>query len=61
MIQEHCFAVEVTPGAALTLSREHDECGWFEYARCVELLRWDGNRSALWELHHRINHDLWEP
>lgn len=61
VIPEHCFAVEVAPDAALTLSHEHDECGWFEYERCVELLRWDSNRSALWELRHRINHDLWEP
>lgn len=53
VIPEHCFGVEVER-EALALSAEHTEYRWASHDGARELLRWDSNRNALWELDHRI-------
>jgi dATP pyrophosphohydrolase len=53
VVREHAFAVEV--GAReLTLSPEHRELRWCGVPEAMELLRFDSNRTALWELHERL-------
>lgn len=53
VIPEYCFGVEVA-NKQITLSREHAEYRWVQYDVATELLHWDSNRIALWELNHRL-------
>jgi dihydroneopterin triphosphate diphosphatase len=53
VIPEWTFGVEVER-EDLVLSREHTEVRWLPYDEAHALLRWDSNRCALWELHHRL-------
>ncbi len=53
VIDEHCFAVDCT-GIEITLSPEHSEYRWTDYKTAIELLKWDSNKSALWELNQRL-------
>lgn len=55
VIPEYCFAVNVF-NAELMLSSEHTEIKWLTHRQAHEILRWDSNRNALWELHERIKH-----
>ena len=54
VIPERCFAVDVT-GHALTLSEEHDDMQWVSYEVAENLLHWDSNKNALWELNARLS------
>src|SRR5262245_62000445 len=53
VVHEHAFAVEVGE-RELVLSPEHLELRWCGMTEAMELLRFDSNRNALWELHERI-------
>ena len=53
VVPEHCFAVDVA-GAALVLSNEHTDLRWVSYDQAFSLLKWDSNRTALWELNERL-------
>lgn len=53
VVPEHAFAVEV--GAlAIALSDEHAEARWVGHDDAMARLRFDSNRTALWELHERL-------
>ena len=54
VINEHCFAVDCT-GIEITLSPEHSEYRWVDYETARESLKWDSNKTALWELNQRLN------
>lgn len=53
VITEFCFAVNVGD-RALALSGEHTELQWVSYQKAAGLLKWDSNRTALWELNERL-------
>src|ERR1044072_6768781 len=53
VIPEFSFGVEVH-GTEVCLSGEHRACGWLDYETALSRLGWDSNRTALWELHHRL-------
>jgi len=53
VIPEHCFAVDAGD-RPLALSGEHTELCWVPYQRAFDLLKWDSNRNALWELNARL-------
>ena len=53
VIPEHCFGVEIKD-QTLRLSHEHSEFRWVDYDSAVNLLRYDSNRNALWELNLRL-------
>lgn len=53
VVPEYAFAVE-TGEAGLTLSPEHTELRWVSYDEAQGLLKWDSNRTALWELNERL-------
>lgn len=55
VIPEFTFGVRVGT-AELTLSDEHTEYGWFGLTAAMKAVQWDSNRSALWELDHRLRH-----
>jgi dihydroneopterin triphosphate diphosphatase len=59
VLPEHSFAVELAPGLHARRSDEHAELRWCAYDEAMGLLAWDSNKGALWELHHRITHDVW--
>lgn len=53
VIPEYAFGIEL-PAMDVTLSHEHTEVRWLDFESAFALLRWDGNRNALWELNHRL-------
>ena len=54
VIPQHWFGVQAPDGAELTLSHEHTAYRWCGYEEALRLLRYDGNRTALWELDRRL-------
>lgn len=56
VVTERAFGVRLGHRAAITLSREHTDYRWAAYAQAARLLRWDSNRTALWELNERLIH-----
>ncbi len=54
VIPEYSFGVRVT-GDRLYLSGEHTEYRWLNYRAAHDLLRWDSNKNALWELDYRLH------
>jgi len=57
VIPEHTFGVRVD-SSELMISDEHSECRWFDFEEATKALQWDSNRTALWELDHRLRHGL---
>jgi dATP pyrophosphohydrolase len=53
VIPQHCFAIDAGT-REIALSPEHTEVRWVPYERARELLKWDSNRNALWELNERL-------
>ena len=53
MIPVHCFAVE-TPSREIFLSDEHTEFRWGSYEEIFDMLHYDIDRTALWELSRRL-------
>ena len=56
VVPEYAFAVRVDP-EAVRLSDEHADHRWVPYEEARELVRWDSNRTALWELHRRLSRE----
>jgi dATP pyrophosphohydrolase len=57
VIPEYCYGVMVkTP--TITLSDEHTSYKWLSYKKAHKYLKWDSNKTALWELDHRIKINL---
>ncbi len=57
VIPEYAFGVRVQD-TDLVLSHEHTRHGWFSLDDAAKAVRWDSNRTALWELDHRIRHGI---
>lgn len=53
VIPEYAFAVEIAD-TDMNISHEHTEYKWVDYNTAVEMLRYDGNKTALWELDNKI-------
>lgn len=53
VIPEHCFAIHVGD-EDISLSTEHAEFRWAPYKQVYDLLKWDSNKNALWELNQRL-------
>ena len=53
VIPMYCFGVEVTD-RPLVLSHEHTEYRWLKYEEADSLMKYDGNKTALWELDRRL-------
>lgn len=51
VIPEHAFAVQTSE---VTLCPEHDDMRWCSVREAMEILRFDSNRHALWELNERV-------
>lgn len=59
VIPEFSFGVEVA-SKTLRLSFEHYLYKWFTYKEAMRRLKWDSNKTALWELNHRIRNNKLE-
>lgn len=57
VIPNYCFAVEVHD-YNIILSSEHTKYRWVEYDDAVKLLKFDSNKTALWELKCKIEKNL---
>ena len=53
VLPEYSFGVEVF-SRDLKIGKEHSAYKWLPYKKAKELLRYDSNRSALWELRRRL-------
>ena len=53
VIPEYSFAVEIG-NSDIGLSNEHKEYKWVEYDEAMKNLKYDSNRTALWELNERL-------
>lgn len=54
VIPEYTFAIEIN-NCDIRLSNEHKEYKWVEYDEAIKKLRYDSNKTALWELNERLN------
>lgn len=57
VVPQYFFACDAT-GLELVVSAEHTELAWLSYDDAYERLRYDSNRTALWELAQRLSRDL---
>ncbi len=57
LIPEHSFAVRADT-MVLRLSKEHTEYQWFGYDDAMRALKWDSNRTAMWELNFKLLNGL---
>ncbi len=53
VIPEYCFAVKVE-SQLMNISNEHTDVMWVNYDEAVKHLKYDNNKTALWELRQRI-------
>ena len=53
VIPQYCFGVMVKDGR-IVLSNEHTEYKWLGYEEAYNLLKYEGNRTSLWELNTRL-------
>jgi len=54
VIPQHCFGLLVR-NEEIMLSEEHSEYRWLNYGEADMLIRYEGNKTALWELHQRLS------
>jgi dATP pyrophosphohydrolase len=53
VIPQYCFGVSISH-SEIKLSDEHSEYGWFTYDQAIQLLKFDGNKTAFRELNQRL-------
>jgi dATP pyrophosphohydrolase len=53
VVPQRAFGVRLG-GHEIVLSDEHTESRWLGYDAAADLLRWDSNKTALWELNERL-------
>ena len=53
VIPEHCFAAEIEKDM-ISISAEHTEYRILNYDEAYALLKYDGNKTALWELNEKL-------
>lgn len=53
VIPEYCFAVELAD-ETIKISHEHTSFEWVDYQTALQRLKFDSNKTALWELDQKI-------
>ncbi|MEW6030596.1 MAG: NUDIX hydrolase [Chloroflexota bacterium] len=53
VIPQYCFGV-AAQDEQIVISREHTEHKWFTYEEAHASIKFDGNKTALWELNQRL-------
>ena len=54
VIPEYTFAVMLDKTTTIELSQEHIEYEWVDYKTAIKKLKYDSNKTALWELDNKI-------
>ena len=57
VVPEYAFGADAQ-GQEIVLSPEHVTYRWANYQTAQELLRFDSNKNALWELDYRLTHKM---
>jgi len=57
VIPEYCFGVNIK-NEKLRLSSEHTEFMWTDYNSAKQMLFWESNKNALWELDYRLRRGI---
>ena len=57
VVPEYAFGADAGD-QEIVLSEEHEAFRWVDYNMAQELLRFDSNKSALWELDYRLTNDM---
>ena len=55
VIPQYAYGV-TAQNIQIRISHEHTEYKWFSYEEAHELIKYDGNKTALWELDQRLKH-----
>ncbi|MFZ2488880.1 MAG: NUDIX pyrophosphatase [Anaerolineae bacterium] len=53
VIPQYCFGV-TSQDIQIVISHEHTEYKWLSYEEAYQLIKFDGNKTALWELDKRL-------
>jgi dATP pyrophosphohydrolase len=53
VIPQYCFGVSAGD-LEIRISREHAQYRWVSYDEAYQLMKYDGNKTALWELNQRL-------
>jgi dATP pyrophosphohydrolase len=53
VIPQYCFGV-IAQDFQIVISHEHTEYKWFSYDEACRMIKYDGNKTALWELDKRL-------
>jgi dATP pyrophosphohydrolase len=53
VIPQLCFGVFAS-NHEIKISQEHSTYGWFLYEQAYQILKFDSNKTALWELNQRL-------
>jgi len=53
VIPEFTFGVELS-SKKIEIGQEHTEYQWFSFEEATNKLKWDSNKTALWELNYRL-------
>ena len=53
VIPEYSFGVNAS-SSIITLSKEHTKYKWLQYLEAIKILKWDNNKTVLWELNCRL-------
>lgn len=59
VIPEYTFGIELD-SKDMKISHEHSQYRWFTFEEALKQLKWDSNKTALWELNHRIKNNKLE-
>lgn len=54
VVPEYTFAIEIKKDTEIILSDEHEKMEWLNYDNAMQKLKYDSNKTALWELNERL-------
>lgn len=57
LVKEYCFGVDAT-NQEIKLSNEHQKYRWFSYEEAKKFLKWDSDKTALWELNEKLKRNI---
>ena len=53
LVYEHCYGIDAQ-NENIKISQEHSEYKWCTYEQAKDLLKYDSNKNALWELNYKL-------
>ena len=54
---EYAFAIDISQ-SAVKISSEHKEFIWVKYEDAIKKLKFDSNKTALWELNEKLKRKI---